>query len=129
MKASPLSCWLISFACQALAGAVPVDAKAAQCPGLHIFGARETTAPQGFGTAKQLIDLIRKIFPEATAEDIIYPAVGGDEYGASVEAGIAAVLKQMDAFQKQCPDSIIIMHGYSQVRSWQAVHRKPRNQD
>ena len=94
------------------------DSQAAQCPWFHIFGARETTAPQGFGTAKVLIDLIQKVFPEATAEEIIYPAAGGDEYGASVAAGIAAVLKQIRAFQQQCPDSAIIMHGYSQVRRW-----------
>ncbi|KAH8880718.1 Acetylxylan esterase At 0.90 angstrom resolution [Thozetella sp. PMI_491] len=86
------------------------------CPAIHIFGARETTLPQGFGTTKVLIDLIQRVFPGATAEEIIYPAAGGTnaEYAASVTQGVAAVRNQLDDFQSQCPNSIVIMHGYSQ---------------
>ncbi|KAK1751761.1 cutinase [Echria macrotheca] len=85
-----------------------------ECPQIHVFGARETTTPQGFGSAKTLVDLIIKRFPGATSEEIIYPAAGGDVYSQSVGKGVLAVVKQTSAFAAACPDSIIIMHGYSQ---------------
>ena len=85
------------------------------CPEIHIIAARETTAPPGFGTAKVLVDLVLKAFPRATAEEIDYPAAGGDEYGASVSKGIKAVVNQTAVFAARCPGSVIIMHGYSQV--------------
>lgn len=87
------------------------------CPEIHIFGARETTTPQGFGSAQTLVDLVLRRFPGATSEEIIYPAAGDDEYSRSVGAGILAVVKQTSAFAARCPRSIIIMHGYSQVCS------------
>ncbi|KAK5664041.1 hypothetical protein OQA88_255 [Cercophora sp. LCS_1] len=84
------------------------------CPEVHIFGARETTTPQGFGSAQTLVDLVLRRFPGATSEEIVYPAAGDDEYSRSVGAGILAVIKQTSAFAARCPRSIIIMHGYSQ---------------
>ncbi len=89
--------------------------RARDCPQIQVFGARETTAPPGFGTAQDLIDLILKRFPGTKTEAIDYPAIGGDDYNDSVGAGILAVVKQTAAFSAQCPNSIIIMHGYSQV--------------
>ena len=88
--------------------------QARSCPEIQIFGARETTTPQGFGSAITLIDLVKKRFPGAQAEEIVYPAAGGDDYSRSAGAGILAVVKQTSAFAAVCPDSIIIMHGYSQ---------------
>jgi hypothetical protein len=32
-----------------------------------------------------------------------------------VAAGIAAVLKQTAQFTARCPESVVVMHGYSQV--------------
>ncbi|KAK3322516.1 cutinase-domain-containing protein [Apodospora peruviana] len=94
--------------------AAPAASGQASCPDIHIFGARETTTPPGFGTAETLVDLVTKTFPRTTSEAIIYPAAGGDEYGASVTAGIAAVVNQTGQFTERCPGSIVIMHGYSQ---------------
>jgi acetylxylan esterase len=59
--------------------------------------------------------MILKAFPGATSEAIVYPAAPGKAYGASVKAGIAAVVNQTTSFNARCPNSIIIMHGYSQV--------------
>ncbi|GAB1320630.1 Acetylxylan esterase [Madurella fahalii] len=88
------------------------------CPNLHIFGARETTSPPGFGSSSTLVDLVGRAFPGAgtttTAEAIVYPAAGGPDYSASVTVGIAAVVKQTAAFAARCPRTVIIMHGYSQ---------------
>lgn len=90
------------------------------CPQIHIFAARETTAPPEFGSSRTLVDLILGAFPgpsQATVEAIDYPAAGLtlDEYAASVTAGIAAVVDQTGAFAARCPGSVIVMHGYSQV--------------
>jgi len=111
-------CWslLLAAAAEAAPQVAPPEVDAGACPQIHIFAARETTAPPGFGTAKVLTDLIVSAFPGTTTEAIDYPAVGDDLYAASVTAGIAAVLNQTNTFVAQCPDTIIIMHGYSQVR-------------
>lgn len=97
------------------------------CPKIHIFGARETTAPPGFGSSETLVDLLRHAFPGAggaTAEAIVYPAAGGPHYGGSVTVGIAAVVKQTAVFAARCPRSVIIMHGYSQVSGWSPCPRR-----
>jgi len=87
------------------------------CPQIHVFAARETTAPPGFGSAKTLVDLITAAFPNSTSEAINYPAAGGDDYANSVSDGIVAVQGQFKVFSDLCPDTILIAHGYSQVRS------------
>ncbi|KAI1338519.1 cutinase, partial [Xylariaceae sp. FL0016] len=50
----------------------------------------------------------------ATNESIMYPAAGGALYGMSVAMGVAAVANQTRAFNAMCPDSKIVMVGYSQ---------------
>ena len=109
---------LLSFGVLAINGVAAQRGRQGQaqdCPQVHVFGARETTTPQGFGSAITLVDLILKRFPGATSEEIVYPAVGDDQYSKSVGQGILAVVRQTSAFAARCPTSIIIMHGYSQV--------------
>lgn len=57
-------------------GASPIAAlKARQsCPEVHVFGARETTAPAGYGTASVVVDLVLGAYSGATSEAIDYPA-------------------------------------------------------
>ncbi|KAK4202736.1 family 5 putative carbohydrate esterase [Triangularia verruculosa] len=94
------------------------------CPLLHILSARETTAPPGFGSSLTLTNLLLSTFnhssgtspPIITAEAITYPALGANdaEYAASVTTGTAAVVKQLSTFNAQCPETVVILHGYSQ---------------
>ncbi|OTA64796.1 carbohydrate esterase family 5 protein [Hypoxylon sp. EC38] len=84
------------------------------CPSIHIFGARETTAPPGFGSASTVVDLVQQANNGATSESIVYPAAGGNVYAASVTAGVAAVANQTSTFNQMCPESKIVMVGYSQ---------------
>ena len=86
------------------------------CPQLHVIAARETTAPPGFGAAQTLVDLITHSFPGTTSEAIIYPAAGSSNqnYSLSVTAGVLAVLAQVTRFAAQCPETVLVMHGYSQ---------------
>ncbi|KAJ7279395.1 putative acetyl xylan esterase [Mycena rebaudengoi] len=93
---------------------------AAQCPNVHIFGARETTVPPGFGTAGPVVSSIMSAFPGSTSEAISYPACGGQascggaSYASSVTQGVAAVANQVNSFNSRCPNSVLVLVGYSQ---------------
>jgi hypothetical protein len=67
--------------------AAPLEKRA--CPNIHVFGARETTAPPGYGSSGTFVNLILNAHPGATSEAIVYPAAGGTnaQYAASVQAG------------------------------------------
>ncbi|KZV60135.1 carbohydrate esterase family 5 protein [Peniophora sp. CONT] len=102
-----------------LASATALDVRAA-CPQLHIFGARETTAPPGFGTAGPVVQSIMNAFPGSTSEVINYPACGGQascgsvSYANSVLQGVQAVTNQVNSFNAQCPNTLLVLVGYSQ---------------
>src|ERR1700761_4946273 len=92
----------------------------AQCPQGHIFVPRETTVPPGYGTAGPVVDSIISAFPGATSEAINYPACGGQascgdvSYANSVIQGVAAVASQVNSFNTQCPNALLVLVGYSQ---------------
>ena len=102
-----------------LASASALDARAT-CPQVHVFGARETTAPPGYGTAGAVVSSILSAFPGSTAEVINYPACGGQascgsvSYANSVIQGVSAVASQVNAFNTQCPETFLVLVGYSQ---------------
>lgn len=100
----------------AFVGAAPLDVRAA-CPNVHVFGARETTAPAGYGSSSTVVNLILAAYPGSTSEAINYPALGGDSYGSSVVAGVAAVASQINTFHTQCPSTLLVLVGYSQASS------------
>jgi hypothetical protein len=47
------------------------------CPGVFVFGARETTAPAGFGTAGGLVNMVTRAYSGSQSQAIQYPACGG----------------------------------------------------
>lgn len=91
------------------------------CPGIHVFGARETTAGAGFGSSATVVNGILSANSGATSEAIDYPACGGqascggDSYSQSVQAGFAAAATAVNNFNTQCPDTQLVLVGYSQV--------------
>ncbi|KAK1766468.1 Acetylxylan esterase [Phialemonium atrogriseum] len=116
MKASAVIPLLAS-----LASSSPVELGERQsCPGVHVFGARETTAPAGYGTSQGLVNMVTQAYPGATAEAITYPACGGQgqcggvSYDDSANQGTAAVVKAVTDFHTKCPDTKIVLIGYSQ---------------
>lgn len=129
MWPTPKVAFLLLWAHSLLVSGSPVDAEAAegvvlakrQCPEIHIFGARETTVPPGYGTAGQVVNLIRGAYPSATAEAIDYPACGGQancggvQYGDSARQGTNAVASAVNSFHQRCPNTQIVLVGYSQV--------------
>ncbi|KAK6352960.1 hypothetical protein TWF696_004951 [Orbilia brochopaga] len=90
------------------------------CPAVHIFGARETTAPAGYGSSSTVVNLILNAYPGSTAEAISYPACGGQSqcggisYANSAVQGTAAVASAVNSFNSRCPQTQLVLVGYSQ---------------
>lgn len=105
-----------------LAATQALHAFAQSCPSIHIFGARETTVSPGYGSAGALVQQVQSAYPGSTAEAITYPACGGQSscggvaYGDSARQGTAAVASAVNSFNQRCPDTKIVLIGYSQVR-------------
>lgn len=91
------------------------------CPQVHVFGARETTVPPGYGTAGSVVTSIVNAYPGATSEAINYPACGGQascgsvSYANSVIQGVSAVATAVNGFNQKCPNTLLVLVGYSQV--------------
>lgn len=92
-----------------LAHSAPSDLQDRQssCPKVHVYGARETTVPQGYGTSQGLVNMVTQAYPGATAEAIVYPACGGQSncggvsYENSASQGTAAVVKAVTSFNQK----------------------------
>jgi acetylxylan esterase len=95
--------------------------KRQSCPKVYIFGARETTVSPGYGSAGGLVNQIKIAFPGSGSEAIVYPACGGQSncggvsYDNSASKGTAAVVNAVTAYNAKCPNTQIILVGYSQV--------------
>jgi len=113
---TPLPLLLLSTAL----AAPDLSPRQSTCPPIHVFGARETTAPAGYGTASGVVTLILNANAGATAEAISYPACGGQascggaSYAQSALAGTAAVAAAVNAFNARCPTTKLVLVGYSQ---------------
>ena len=126
MWPSPKSAFLLLSAHSLLVSGSPVDTAdihtRQSCPSIHVFGARETTVSPGFGTAGQVVNLILQAYPGATSEAIVYPACGGQsscggvQYGDSARQGTNAVASAVNNLHSRCPNTQIVLVGYSQVR-------------
>ncbi|KAJ5682767.1 Acetylxylan esterase At 0.90 angstrom resolution [Penicillium macrosclerotiorum] len=101
---------------------IPLDAAVEKrsCPGVHVFGARETTASAGYGSSITVVNEVLSAYSGSTAEAISYPACGGQSscgsvsYSSSVIQGIQAVASAVNSFNSQCPDTKLVLVGYSQ---------------
>jgi acetylxylan esterase len=104
-----------------LATASPVELEERQsCPGVYVFGARETTAAAGYGTSKGLVDQVLAAYSGSQSEAIVYPACGGQSscggvsYDSSATQGTAAVVSAVTSLNSRCPSTKIVLIGYSQ---------------
>ncbi|KAL1838834.1 hypothetical protein VTJ49DRAFT_2191 [Mycothermus thermophilus] len=128
MWPTPKVAFLLLAAHSLLVSGSPVDAEVLDaalaarqsCPEIHIFGARETTTPPGYGSAGRVVDMIKGAFPGATSEAINYPACGGQgncggvQYGDSARQGTSAVAQAVNSFHQRCPNTKLVLVGYSQ---------------
>jgi acetylxylan esterase len=104
-----------------LAHGNPLDIESRQsCPGVYVFGARETTVPPGYGTSQGLVNMVVQAYPGAQSSAISYPACGGQascggiSYDQSAQQGTAAVVSAVNSLNQRCPSTKIVLIGYSQ---------------
>jgi acetylxylan esterase len=90
------------------------ERQAATCAPVHLFVARGTTESPGDGQIGSLAQLVLQANPGATKESIDYPANTDPSYIASVTKGIDAVTEQVISYASACPNSTLVLIGYSQ---------------
>lgn len=116
MLVSVLAAALLLPWCHALPAGAAKDAGLAgrqtSCAGVHILIARGTTEDYP-GDMITLANLIIANNAGADYEDIIYPATFN--YIASTQQGMNATKSQLTAYVEACPESRIVLLGYSQV--------------
>lgn len=117
MKATTVALPLLA----GLATSTPLELQERQsCPGVYVYGARETTAPPGYGTSQGLVNMVVQAYSGAQSSAIDYPACGGQgqcggiPYEQSAQQGTAAVVKAVTDLNNRCPDTKIVLVGYSQ---------------
>jgi len=86
------------------------------CAPIHIIAARASTEDPGAGVIGSLATFIQNDRPGTTLETVDYPATLTD-YAASSASGTAALKIQLIAYVNACPNSKVVLLGYSQVSS------------
>src|ERR1700712_1624319 len=89
---------------------------AASCAPAHIIVARASTEPQGQGIIGALARTVARAVPGTTVEAVKYPAKLFP-YADSSSKGTIALKSQLTAYVQSCPQSKIVLMGYSQVGS------------
>ncbi|KAI1339847.1 Alpha/Beta hydrolase protein [Xylariaceae sp. FL0016] len=82
------------------------------CDDVHIFISRGSDEDYP-GRQISIVDAVCADITSCGYEDIIYPATL-DDYCDSVYAGVTNGTAQITAYSESCPDSILVMTGYSQ---------------
>ena len=99
-----------------------------ECPkGIHIIGVRGTLEKPGFGALQVVVDQVLAKVPGSDSVAIDYPAsgitIGADgtpiynffQYKASEAEGLLKFSAELEDFTQRCPDTGIVVMGYSQV--------------
>ncbi|KAI0199488.1 carbohydrate esterase family 5 protein [Astrocystis sublimbata] len=84
-----------------------------ECTGVHIFLSRGNNEPYP-GRQGKLVDAICSELDNCDYEDIVFDNALEREYCAAVEEGRSAGVKQITAYNKRCPDTKLVVSGYSQ---------------
>ncbi|KAF5227289.1 hypothetical protein FAUST_11875 [Fusarium austroamericanum] len=94
------------------APAIRIEERQAPCQNVHIFLARGTDEPYP-GRQSSVVSAICSGLPSCDYENINYPA-GFNTYCSSIYAGITGGLSQITTYANRCPNSKIVLSGYSQ---------------
>ncbi|RJE21642.1 Esterase [Aspergillus sclerotialis] len=90
------------------------ERQSSNCAPVHLLVARGTTEPPGDGAIGSLAQQIIQANPGATQEAIDYPASSYPTYIGDVSTGIKAVTDQFNSYTNSCPNSTVVLLGYSQ---------------
>ncbi|MCJ1449018.1 MAG: hypothetical protein MMC23_009537 [Stictis urceolatum] len=82
-------------------------------PGVHVIAARGSTEAQGEGDLQSVSDLITAAVPGSDSIGVIYPAEL-IPYETSENEGVKNMTAMIQAYATQCPDSHMVLLGYSQ---------------
>ncbi|KAF4343234.1 acetylxylan esterase 2 [Fusarium beomiforme] len=79
----------------------------------HVIVARGSLEPQGPGAMGALAEQILRLIPGSDMEALVYPALY-DEYVESQTQGVRTMTSVINNYAKNCPDTDLILMGYSQ---------------
>lgn len=91
--------------------------QAQQCPtgsGVGMIVARASTEAPGTGIIGSVADDVASQMPGSTITAVDYPATL-ENYQSSEGTGVAAMTKLVQNFTTSCPESKMVLMGYSQV--------------
>jgi acetylxylan esterase len=91
----------------------PAKGSGKACAPLHILAARASTNAQGEGMTASTNSAINSLVPGPDVEAIVFPA-SLPPYSPSASKGVQATKDQLRAYVERCPESKIILTGYSQ---------------
>ncbi|BGP47559.1 hypothetical protein JCM10450v2_003422 [Rhodotorula kratochvilovae] len=80
---------------------------------VHIIVARASTEPAGEGIIGQVATMVKRQLTGSTSEAISYPATLYP-YLSSEAAGVKAMTAAIEAYTQRCPESKLVLMGYSQ---------------
>jgi len=114
MKSSTLFAFLASFvAGSSLARPIDIGTRQSCASGVHVIVARASTEAPGQGIIGAVADEIVERIPGSDSVAVVYPATLTN-YLSSESQGVAAMTKLIENYVADCPDSKIVLMGYSQ---------------
>lgn len=92
--------------------------------GAHLIVARGSLEPEGPGAMGILAEEIIKLIPGSDMEALVYPALY-NEYVESQTEGVRTMNSVVNNYVKNCPDTDLILMGYSQVSTRRHLSKPP----
>jgi acetylxylan esterase len=80
---------------------------------VHMIVARASLEPPGFGILQNISTRVMEQLPGSNAEAVVYPATL-DDYQNSEGQGVAAMTQLVNNYAQACPNSKMVLMGYSQ---------------
>jgi len=84
------------------------------CASVYVLVARASTESQGEGVLATLASDITSQISGSVSAAVTYPASLTD-YRPSEQSGVAAATQEVTSYVQSCPDTKIVLLGYSQV--------------
>lgn len=96
-----------------MVAASPIAGRQSECSPIHIITARASTEPPGEGIIGGVADGIADSNSDVSRAAVDYPAKLMP-YDSSSQEGTEALTKQLTEYANDCPDSKVVLLGYSQ---------------